>query len=172
MIYLGIDNGLNGGLAYVDENEKLIAVFTMPVIKGKKTEYNIGAIVQNIKSMQDIKKDIVAVLEQAAVRPISGKRASFMTGLCYGIMRGILNALNISCVIVSPNQWMKDILKGTDRKDKKGSIKYCLNKYPDCSFTATERSTKPHDGMTDATCLAIWGVRNIGTKNKPIIKET
>lgn len=164
MIFLGIDNGLSGGLAFVDDKEEIRGVMSMPVIKGKKTEYHIGMIVNSIRLMHVVEKDMVAILEQAAVRPISGKRACFMTGLCYGVMQGILNTLGISCIIVTPNQWMKDILKGTNKEDKKGSIKYCLRKYPNYTFTATEKSRVPHDGMTDAVCLALWGVRNVGVK--------
>lgn len=171
MIYIGIDNGLSGGIAFVDDKENIRGVIPMPVIKGKKTEYDIGRIVHHIKLMHSVEKDMVAILEQAHVRPVSGKRACFMTGMCYGIMQGLLNALNISCVIVSPNQWMKEILTGADKKDKKGSIKYCLRKYPNHDFTPTAKSRKVHDGMTDAVCLGIWGARNIGFPGKRIIKR-
>lgn len=165
MIYIGVDNGLSGGIAFVDENEQIRDVLPMPVIKGKKTEYDINAIVHRIKMAEKVDEDFVAILEQAHVRPISGKRASFMTGMGYGIMQGVFISLGISCVIVSPNEWMRKILIDTDRKDKKGSIKYCLRKYPNHTFTATERSRKPTDGMTDAVCLALYGVRTIGAKN-------
>jgi len=171
MIFIGIDNGLSGGIAFVDDKEHLIGAEVMPVIKGKKTEYDINGIIRQIKLIQSIDEDVIAILEQAHVRPISGKRACFSTGLCYGAMQGILGALGISYIIVAPNQWMKELLVGSDKTDKKGSIKYCLRKYPNEDFTATEKSKKIHDGKTDAVMLALWGVRNIGTKNNSISKE-
>ena len=172
MIFIGADNGLQGGIAVVNNKEELLDVFPMPVIKGnKRTEYDMRAIIDKFKAIKAMDESVVAILEQAHARPISGRTACFSTGMCYGIMRGILNALDISCVIVTPNRWMKQILAGTNQKDKKGSIKYCLNKYPAYSFKATERCTKYHDGCTDAVCLALWGVRNIGTQDNPIRKE-
>ena len=172
MIVVGIDNGLSGGIACVGNQEQLLEVFPMPIVKSnKRTEYDMREIINKIKTIQKLDTNVIAILEQAAVRPVSGKRACFMNGQCYGIMRGILNALDISCVIVTPNRWMKEILAGTNQKDKKGSIKYCLNKYPAYSFKATERCTKYHDGCTDAVCLALWGVRNIGTQDNPIWTE-
>ena len=54
---------------------------------------------------------------------------------------------------------MKDMFKGMNTKDKKASIKWCQRRYPKEEFRASERCTKLHDGLTDATCLAIYCYR-------------
>jgi len=161
--YIGIDNGLSGGITVIDENQKIIKSIVMPVIKGKKTEYDVNTIVGFFRGLdmdsQIDRTDMFVCLEKAHVRPISGKRACFMTGFGYGVMQGILESLCFSYEIVSPNEWMKDILKGMDTNDKKGSIMWCKRKYPNENWAATERSTKPHDGKTDSCALAVYCYR-------------
>jgi len=159
MVYIGIDNGLNGGIVVIDDNQQIVEKLVMPTIKvGGKTEYDVNEIVNFFNGFFQPNK-MFAALEKAHVRPVSGKRACFMNGFGYGIMQGLLESLNIPYEIVSPNDWMKEILTSVNTKDKKGSIMWCKRKYPKEDWTASKRSTKPHDGLTDACCLAVYCYR-------------
>jgi hypothetical protein len=40
----------------------------------------------------------------------------------------------------------------------------CKRLFPDVKFTATDRCTKTHDGMTDATLIAEYGRRKVHEK--------
>ena len=73
----------------------------------------------------------------------------------YGILLGILGALKISTVRVTPQAWKKAILAGT-KKDKDAAIEYVNMKYPDFELILP-RCRKPHDGMADAICIAEYG---------------
>jgi hypothetical protein len=162
MIFIGIDNGLSGGIVAINEKQEIIGRCVMPVIKGKKTDYDIGKIYNFLSRINDvfINQDIFVALEKAHVRPVSGKRACFMTGFGYGVMQGILKALGVSYEIVSPKDWQKEILKGMNTGDtKKDSIMFCKRKWPKEDWTATERSKKEHDGLTDAGCMALYCYR-------------
>ena len=47
--FIGIDNGLNGGVAILDENSKIVELIRMPIIKTKnKREYDIAEIKNTI----------------------------------------------------------------------------------------------------------------------------
>lgn len=159
MYFIGIDNGLSGGIAVIDSLQKVVKLIPMPVIKGKKTEYDIHTIGKVFNSL--LESEIVfAVLEKAHVRPISGKRASFMTGFGYGLMQGILDVTGISYEIIRPKEWQSEILKGINTGDtKKDSIMFCKRKFPNIDLTPTERSTKLHDGMADALNMAVYCYR-------------
>lgn len=163
MLYIGIDNGLAGGIVAVDSNEKIQFKTVTPVVKNKKkTIFDIDTIKKYLLQLKKNEKKfggVVCILEHAAPRPISGKRACFMTGYGFGVMEAILISLCISYVVISPSKWMK----GLDLKFgvKKASIEYCTKKYPTVNWTATERCTTIHHGMTDACCLAIYGARTI-----------
>lgn len=163
-IFVGIDPGLNGGIVGIDSNENIVKKFVMPIIKSNKTEYDI-------KEFQEIIHDFIYIahknkstcwfiLEKQYVRPVSGKRACWMNGYGYGMIQTVLITSGVQTEIVNPQTWMKKL--GIDSKDKKGSVKYCLRKYPNEKWTATERSKVPHDGLTDALGIAVAGKRIVG----------
>jgi len=56
MIYVGIDNGLSGGIVIIDENQKIISKHIMPVIKGKKTDYDTLQIINIFISIKQLHK--------------------------------------------------------------------------------------------------------------------
>lgn len=159
-LFVGIDPGLRGGVTVVDKNEKIHKKVVIPVIKQKnKTKYdsiNLYLLLSKLRRLVH-KNQLWFVLEQAAVRPISGKRACFMNGYGYGLIRGILVSLDANVMIVSPQKWMKAL--DLSSKNGKGSIQYCKEKYPREDWTATARSKKPHDGLTDSCAIAIYGKR-------------
>lgn len=156
-LFVGIDNGLNGGIACLNNN-KTATVWKMPVIKGTKTDYDIREIIKIIKTFKRGKCYIV--LEKAHPRVVSGKRACFMTGYGYGLMQGLLSALDIPYMVVTPQAWQKEILSGITEKDTKvASIKFCQKMFPNVDLTPTERSVKPHDGISDALCMAEYCFR-------------
>jgi len=153
--FIGIDNGLKGGITIINEEEKIIVSTVMPVIEGK---YNLEGIVKFLREYVDrayVNEDEVFIaIEQAHPRPISGKRACFMTGYGYGVIKGIVETLGVSYGEVSPRKWMKDL--GLSSKEKKGSVAFCLKKYPKHDWKATDRCRIVHDGMTDSCCVALW----------------
>ena len=156
MMYIGIDNGLSGGIVMLDENQKVINKYIMPVIKIKgKNEYDVRRIVEILNVSEPV--DIFCCIEKQHVRPISGKRACFTNGFGFGLFQGILESIGISYEIVKPQTWMKEL--EIDSKDKKGSISFCQRKWPDIDWRATERCTKVHDGLTDGAGLALYCYR-------------
>jgi hypothetical protein len=161
--FIGIDGGLNGGISIINENQDVIFKDVMPVIKGSKTEFDIYGIVKMITNNISNEK-VFCMLEKAAPRPISGKRACFMTGGGYYLLQGILTTLGISYEVVNPTEWQKEIFKGLNYDDtKQASVMFCQRKWPTLKFTATERSSKAHDGITDSLCIALYCLRkNIG----------
>jgi len=159
-IFVGIDNGLSGGITAIDENQNIIKKWVMPVIKVKKTEYDINEIINIFKYIKQLNKQTYVALEHAHVRPISGKRACFMTGLGYGIMQALIGAFSFSYEIINPKQWQKNIFQGINTGDtKKDSILFCKRKWPEEDWTKTERSKKAHDGLTDSACLSEFSYR-------------
>ena len=50
----------------------------------------------------------------------------------------------------------KKVLKYTGNDTKAESILFCKRKFPNVDLTPTERSKKPHDGLSDALCMAYY----------------
>ena len=153
-IYVGVDGGSKGGLLAIDEEENILAMTIMPMLK---TDYNISGIIDFFKLIDMDNAQIVVVLEKAHTRPTNGCKQNFNTGYKYGIMQGLLQGLGISYQIVSPQKWQKEIFQGETVNDtKEASIKYCLQKYPEEKWKSSDRATKFHDGLTDALCMAVY----------------
>lgn len=162
MIYLGIDNGISGGLAFFNPSTLELNIYPMPVVavksaKGNKNEYNIPEIISIIKKYPQIG---LAVLEKAQAYPGQGSVSNFTVGRCFGLMEGILASLGIPYVVVHPKTWQKKAFEGLAHQDtKQASILVAQRLFPQTSFVATERSKKPHDGLTDAALMAYHASR-------------
>ncbi len=162
MLFIGIDNGLSGGIVFMDEKQQILQKFVMPTVKIKgKNEYDVKRIVE-ILSVSEPAETFCA-LEKSHVRPVSGKRACFMTGYGYGLMQGILESLSIGYIIVSPQKWMKEIL-GDTKKDVKGSILFCQRRWPIEDWKKTVRCKNVFDGWTDAACICLHGIKYMALK--------
>lgn len=154
-IVIGIDGGLNGGICILSGKtiEKLIVMPTMDMTESKK-EYDYNAIVKLLSEYPDA----TVVLEKAHAMPKLGSVQAFRFGLCYGAMLGILSALKMRYHIVHSKTWQNVVLKDQPKGDTKAASKIVAQRlFPSQDFTPTERSSKLHDGLTDATCIAYYG---------------
>jgi len=157
MIHVGIDGGKKGAISVLSENGLVIHKWMMPVINGKKKEYDIVEINRIFKQLQDDYIEMNVILEQASIMPINGRIAIASVHFCYGFMQGILTSLKIPYQIVRAREWQVVVLKGLNTKDtKQASIMFCQRRYPKIDFRATERSKNISDGLTDATCMAYF----------------
>lgn len=168
MIYVGIDNGLKGGITIINEKEEIIICTPMPI---KNNQYNITAIQALLEKIIEEQEIILVGLEKSHTMPINGAKANFTNGYNYGIIITLLELLNLPYKIILASHWQKALLdKEKHANTKIASIKYCQNKYPEYDFTPTPRSKKPSDGLTDSLCIAIYTKRT-DNKDEILIRE-
>jgi hypothetical protein len=161
-MYIGIDNGVSGAIVILDENFKIKHKYTMPVIGTGRKEYDLIKLKNILKN--NIKSQVF--LERAQPRFRDGSKQAFKTGYGFGAIEGILCALEMSYMVIAPKTWQKKIFEGLASDDTKtASIMFCKRKWPTEDWTPTERSQKPHDGLTDAACIACYGAMYIGGNN-------
>jgi crossover junction endodeoxyribonuclease RuvC len=148
--YIGIDPGKTGGLAAV-RSGNVIAVAAMPLAGNMIDGVTLHAwLIDQLGT-----GNILVALEKVSAMPKQGVKSMFTFGMGYGIVQGVLAAIDISYQLVTPQAWKKVILAGTP-KDKMAAIEYCLRMYPYVSLLATERSKVPHNGIADAICIAAY----------------
>lgn len=160
-IVIGIDPGVHGGIAILKLPK--LNVYPMPIIGDK--EYDM----QRIKTllwfarMLEGKSTHTAVcyIERQHCMPGEGLPRTFKTGFGFGMLQGILTGLEIPFVVVNAKEWQKEIFKGLpkDQDTKVSSALVAQRLFPKTEFRATERSRTIADGMTDATCIAEYGMR-------------
>ena len=109
MRIIGIDPGLSGGIAILD-NSKVIELFDMPVMpdgKKNKRQLNSALLVKLIKDNIKNLEDTVMVVEQVNAMPGQGVTSMFNFGQTFGAIKGICAALGLPIFLVRPAKWKK-----------------------------------------------------------------
>lgn len=142
MNFVGFDPGKTGAMACVGDYE---AAMKMP-ITGNDIDCRV------IKDFLGFYSPKLIVIEKVSARPGQGVVSMFSFGKSYGTLIGIVDALGLPYILVTPQTWKKTVLVGT-KKDKNDAIDFVRRRYPDIPLIPP-RGTKPHDGIADATCMA------------------
>lgn len=144
-IYVGIDPGKSGALAFI-----------LP-------DGNVGVQPFDEKLYADIlekirEEEVVCCLEKVSAMPGQGVVSMFNFGHNFGFIEGLLRANKISYQLVPPQKWKKEYSLSSD---KNKSIEVCQKLFPDANLLPTERSRKPNDGMAEALLMAEYARRNM-----------
>ena len=109
MKIIGIDPGLSGGIAIL-ENNKVVNMFDMPVMsegKKNKRQLNSAQLVSLIKANIKSNEEIAVVVEQVNAMPGQGVTSMFNFGQTFGAIKGVCAALELSIFFVRPAKWKK-----------------------------------------------------------------
>ncbi|CAB5178791.1 hypothetical protein UFOVP156_36 [uncultured Caudovirales phage] len=152
MRIIGIDPGLNGAIAVLDQSQKLLVCHDMPTVtlqsskttKRQVNEHQVAEILQRVQPTH-------AFLEFVSARPNQGVTSMFNFGVSYGIIRGVLGALQIPYSFVTPQKWQRDlgVAKGKDANRLRA-----IQLYPE---SVNYFSRARDDGRADAALIAHWG---------------
>jgi crossover junction endodeoxyribonuclease RuvC len=169
MLYIGIDPGLTGAIAFYDSGlHDLVALHKMPVDRVEVNEKNRGRI--NEHYLLDYFRGLagaLAVIERPEIRPLKtrnkqdgtltarkpGAAGMFAFGEGYGIVRMGLIACGIRLVEIRPNAW-KARMRVRGGKDE--SRRIAAETFP---AWAQNFKNKNSDGPAEAALMAVWGHR-------------
>ena len=151
MLIIGIDPGLSGGIAIL-ENDKVKEIFDMPVMsdgKKNKRQLNSALLAQLIKeNIKDIDNSAM-VVEQVNAMPGQGVTSMFNFGQSFGAIKGICAALNLPIFFVRPAKWKKHFELINSSKD--ASRTKVIEMYPSI---AEKLSKKKDVNKSDAILIA------------------
>ena len=108
MRIIGIDPGLSGGIAILDDL-KIFDIFDMPIMpegKKNKNQLNSAQLVSIIKEHLIVGETFV-IVEQVGAMPGQGVTSMFNFGQTFGSIKGICAALNLPIFYVRPAKWKK-----------------------------------------------------------------
>ena len=97
MKIIGIDPGLSGAIAVL-ENNKVLNIFDMPVMsegKKNKRQLNSALLVNLIKENIQNSEEVAVVVEQVNAMPGQGVTSMFNFGQTFGAIKGICAALEL-----------------------------------------------------------------------------
>lgn len=154
-MFLGIDPGLNGGLALLCPRSGLL-IEVMPTIGSELDFHRLAEI------LKDWAPDIRhAVLEDVHAMPKQGVSSMFKFGKCFGGVQGVLAAVGIPFELIRPQLWMKEMHTGTPAKDdSKSRSRLAFSRiFPGVNALASDRSRVGHEGMIEAALMAEFARR-------------
>lgn len=167
-IHLGCDPGLNGSFGIIDGSHVYgapIPTFWVTMKSGKRRQkYDWPAILEFLQ----VRKDAIVTIEKQFPMPIQGVTSQFTIGLGYGAVRGMLCGLDITTKTVSAKTWQKEFFtRDKEKTTKEQALEVVKVLYPHVDLFASERSTKPSDGIVDSILIAEYGRRKeIGVLSK------
>ena len=150
MIYIGIDPGLNGAIAFLDTEKGHLSIVDMPTLEVKrnnkaKREVSPLGLAQIIMACSN---PVGAVLERVGAMPGQGVTSVFSFGRSVGVVEGVLAAYHIPITITHPQAWQK---AAGVRGGKDGSRQRAMELFPNYAGLF---SLKKHDGRADAAIMA------------------
>lgn len=108
-IWLGIDPGLSGGVAFVSEcgRSGVLGTPVYSILKNNKNkkEYDISKMILAIRAISS--KQVVACQELTHAMPGNGNVSMYSFGRGHGLWEGIIRCHDIPVVFYSPQQWKK-----------------------------------------------------------------
>jgi crossover junction endodeoxyribonuclease RuvC len=139
---IGVDPGLRGALAFLNEDGSIYEVEDMPVI-GK--DVNAQLMSRLIQGYGPIK---VAAVESAHSMPKQGITGAFNYGVGYGKVLGVLATLEIPVVFYTSTGWKRHFKLTTD---KNLSRRRATERWPQHAFRF---SRVKDDGRAEACFIA------------------
>ena len=151
MRIIGIDPGLSGGIAILDDL-KIFDIYDMPIMsegKKNKNQLNSAQLVNIIKKNIIPSGDTFLIVEQVSAMPGQGVTSMFNFGQTFGSIKGICAALNLPIFFVRPAKWKKHFDLINSSKD--ASRTKVIEMYPSIS---PRLSKKKDVNKADAILIA------------------
>ncbi len=151
MKIIGIDPGLSGAIAIL-ENNKVLKVFEMPTMaegKKNKKQLNSAQLVTLLQNNIIKNEEVSVVVEQVNAMPGQGVTSMFNFGQTFGAIKGICAALQLPIFFVRPSKWKKHFELINASKD--ASRTKVIEMYPSLSG---DLSRKKDVNKSDAILIA------------------
>ena len=139
MKVVGIDPGLSGAIAIL-ENNKVIDIFDMPVMsegKKNKRQLNSAQLANILRENKLDNEEIAVVVEQVNAMPGQGVTSMFNFGQTFGAIKGVCATLKLPIFFVRPSKWKKHFELINSSKDS--SRTKVIEMYPSLSIKLAKK---------------------------------
>ena len=143
---VGIDPGLEGALAIVDDDGALIDAQDLPHIEKVLDALDLTNILRDLHMTS---QDIV-VVERVQAMPQNGSIGNFKLGYSFGVISGVVKSLGIPMDTSTPAMWKKRM--GLSGKTKDASRLLVRDLFPDKRDLFARMKD---NGRSDAVCIAL-----------------
>lgn len=162
MVVLGVDPGQNGAYVSLTQDGKIHQKGTFSLTKGGDIDFK--GYIEAIRALDP--KPTVAYLEEVHAIYRSSAASTFSFGRSYQLAIDGLVANDIEIKYVPPKAWQKEVVtspikhKWGGQKDIKAmALASAQEHFVGEGFLKTPRSRVPHDGLVDASLIALYGLK-------------
>lgn len=179
MTVIGIDPGLHGGLAVIDDAGGARAIVMPLVAEAERDRYDVP----RLKRLLATAPAGPVFVERLHPLPAKFRRkggeereggggiANYNRGAAVYLLVGLLEGLGREYQLVLPQVWQRLVLAGVPGESTKArSVAVARRLFPGLSLLATARSRKPHDGLADALCIAEYGRRSLAIRRRDALE--
>ncbi len=161
-LYVGIDPGLDGAIAVLDERGRILSVQDMPVLvkkgKGKKRLYEETVLLSQLESVRKLFEEtpdaeMTVAIENQHAMPKNGSVGGFSQGYGFGLLIMALTALGLSYTKVSSVSWKKALAIPAG-SDKTADLVRARQLWP-----KAELARQKDNGRADALLIAEFARR-------------
>ncbi|WP_322997475.1 hypothetical protein [Castellaniella sp.] len=146
MTWLGIDPGISGAWALLDDEGRIDAG-DLPVVDG---QIDVPALARLVRAAEPH----AAVIERVGSMPGQGVASTFKFGAAYGDARATIMTLGVRTHFVVPTKWKRHFSLS---KDKEASRALAIRMWPEADCF----SRKKDHGRAEAALIALWASKNI-----------
>lgn len=140
---VGVDPGVGGAIALLNDDGSLLTAWDMPVLDGRVSPH----LLSTAEGWQD---DWTVVLETISTRPGQGGQQGIKMGTNYGVLIGVFGTLGMRIVETRPQVWKKAMRLSADKSASRATA---INRWP--AHTNLFARVKD-DGRAEAALIAEW----------------
>lgn len=161
MIYIGIDPGLHGAVAVIEElpiewgADAILIKDTPILVVDNKNKSDMSGMAEVLRPYFERPEKSTVIMESVHSMPKQGVASSFTFGEGFGIWKGIIAAFQLPLELVSPQRWKKAML-ADQGKEKDASRFKAMQLFPS---VADQLKRVKDDGRAEALLLAEYGRR-------------
>ncbi len=169
MLVCGCDPGLDGAMAFLDPVKISIAIRDIPTLllkRGGKSKREVDGHTL-ARDFRLGRPDHVFIELAGAVPRFKaeganrkggqGVSSAFASGKGYGIILGVIAALEIPYSIIAPQVWKKALAVPAEKDGARSRASQLMPMF------AAQWPLKKHDGRAESALLAFYGVRSLGS---------
>ncbi len=163
-LYIGIDPGLGGALAVIDEYFDVVALHDTPTLvvkarRGKTQHYDLPGLAGLLRPYAG--QGAHVILEESQAMPGQGVKSMFTIGVGFGVWLGLLGALEIPYTRVRPAVWKRKLALQNSDKETARLLAQQL-------FPTADLRLKKHHGRAEALLLALYGQQVRGSRHASV----
>ena len=168
-VYIGIDNGLKGGMAVLDDQGNILLAAALPLTVSSSSKNCI-----DVKALDDTLTHLFmkySTLTICVEKPAGSKsyRSAVSMADSFARIETLLTLREYRRQMITANKWQKEFWTGKTDNTKAAALTAVSSLWPDHKkFTLrTPCCSVSHDGIVDALLIAEYCRRTFGKNTRP-----